>query len=399
MPYTKTTWANGTSPAISDVNLNKIEQGIYDALRQDGTTAMSGQLVTTAGTVSAPAIAPIGDTNTGIFFPATDKIGVTINGTERIHIAANGNVSLNSSADAVKALTVGTGGDLGIFYGQSLCFINNTTTAYTADKAIYNYYDGTSDHLQIQPSGAGSGHISFHTGTTAAATRTETMRLLPNGNVGFGSVTPNTYAGYTNIGINGTSGGNIDFHANGTQSCGIAGDAGSLYLATTGSIPIIFGTVGTQRARFDANGYLLIGYTTSNGAYRLQVNSQIFATSATIATSDGRYKENVIPLDGALDAINALNPVQFDWKEHPVHDFDRNQPTIGFIAQEVEQVLADKPYLGSIVKNNECTYDKDGEQVTEEFKGIAEGNLIALLTKAVQELSAKVDALEAKLAN
>jgi len=31
MSYTKTTWVNGTSPAISDTNLNKIEQGIYDA--------------------------------------------------------------------------------------------------------------------------------------------------------------------------------------------------------------------------------------------------------------------------------------------------------------------------------------------------------------------------------
>ena len=31
---------------------------------------------------------------------------------------------------------------------------------------------------------------------------------------------------------------------------------------------------------------LLIGYTTDNGAYLLQVNSQIFATNATIATSD-----------------------------------------------------------------------------------------------------------------
>ena len=30
MAYSKTTWANGTTPAISAANLNKMEQGIYD---------------------------------------------------------------------------------------------------------------------------------------------------------------------------------------------------------------------------------------------------------------------------------------------------------------------------------------------------------------------------------
>jgi hypothetical protein len=51
---------------------------------------------------------------------------------------------------------------------------------------------------------------------------------------------------------------------------------------------------------------LLIGYTTDNGAYKLQVNSQIFATSATIATSDGRYKENVATLNGCIDISQRL---------------------------------------------------------------------------------------------
>lgn len=31
MPYTKTTWNSGAAPAINASNLNKIEQGIYDA--------------------------------------------------------------------------------------------------------------------------------------------------------------------------------------------------------------------------------------------------------------------------------------------------------------------------------------------------------------------------------
>lgn len=173
---------------------------------------------------------------------------------------------------------------------------------------------------------------------------------------------------------------------------------------TPGRLSFLTSPDGTSSAsegmRLNNSGYLLIGYSSSNGAYRLQVNSQIFATSATIATSDGNYKEDITPLDGALDLVAALNPVQFSWKEHPIHNFDRAQPTVGFIAQEVQQALVDTPYLNSIVKANTCTIEpeeRDDEgnvtkpAVTEEFLGIAEGNMIALLTKAIQELKAEFD--------
>lgn len=165
----------------------------------------------------------------------------------------------------------------------------------------------------------------------------------------------------------------------------------------------IFYNNGLLTAKFDANRFLLIGYASSNGAYSLQVNSQIFATSSTVATSDGRYKENVTTLANALPLVRALRPVHFNWKPHPVHKFHEDVQ-LGFIAQEVQQALTGMPYLESLVKANTCTItpeQKDPETgeiarpaVTEEFLGIAEGNMIALLTAAIQELSARVEALE-----
>jgi hypothetical protein len=155
-----------------------------------------------------------------------------------------------------------------------------------------------------------------------------------------------------------------------------------------------------------STGYLLVGYTSSNGAYKLQVNSQIFATSATIATSDARYKTNIEPISSALTLVNKLNPVSFDWKEHPVHDFPEGK-TIGFLAQEVKEVLKDTEYVDNIVKANTCTIepeekDEEGnitkEAVTEEFLGIAEGNLIPLLTKAIQEQQTIIQDLKARIA-
>jgi len=50
--YVKTTWVNGSSPAINATNLNKIEDGIFASITQDGSTSMSGQFVTISGSAT-----------------------------------------------------------------------------------------------------------------------------------------------------------------------------------------------------------------------------------------------------------------------------------------------------------------------------------------------------------
>jgi hypothetical protein len=159
--------------------------------------------------------------------------------------------------------------------------------------------------------------------------------------------------------------------------------------------------------RLDYNGYLLIGYTTSNGAYNLQVNSQIYATNSTIATSDARYKKDVVTIKDGLDVINALNPVSFKWKEHAVHNFQEGE-CVGFLAQEVEEAFKKKgkASIETIVKRNQIRVnpfipndpDNPGEDseepVMEEFLGMSDTSLIPYLVSAVQELSTKLAALE-----
>ena len=69
-------------------------------------------------------------------------------------------------------------------------------------------------------------------------------------------------------------------------------------------------------------------------------------------------------------------------------------PTIGFLAQEVQTALSSQTYVNSIVKESEVTLP---DETKEKFLGIAEGNMIALLTKAIQELKATVDAQAAEI--
>jgi hypothetical protein len=531
--YSKTTWVNGTTPAINATNLNKIEQGIADAVRKDGSEAMSAQLVTIAGTAATPAIAPTGDSNTGIFFPAADTIAFGEGGTEVMRIDSNSrvgigaqsqghkldvfsqsgatnlarfvenstqfqNFQINSTANGIRlvsSFSTGVPGNLEIVSeggSSNLIFATNGAAnermrinsagnvgiginAPTSQLHVYNNGGAASSMVEtnttggdakiaLKTNGTGGRHWYWQTGdngsglngrlrlwdSTAGAER---LTILDNGNVGIGttsleaklhvtdSLASSTVVGANVIGRFQSAGSNADCvisFSNGVNSVTKFGqNAGNFVWLSDNT---------TERMRLTSGGYLLIGYTTSNGAYPLQVNGQIFATSSTIATSDGRYKKDIVSLDGALDIVSALNPVQFNWKEHPVHKFNTDVPTIGFIAQEVAEVLKDKAYLTSVIKKSECTWETEtGEFVdkevtkeverevtvdvvdaetgettqqtqtvtenvtetiqepvkevhTEEFYGIAESNMIAILTKAIQELNAKVEALEAQLA-
>lgn len=94
-------------------------------------------------------------------------------------------------------------------------------------------------------------------------------------------------------------------------------------------------------------------------------------------TSDRRLKENISPETLGLDFIKALKPVTYNMigKDQKVH---------GFIAQDVESLI---------------TGDNDSLKFQNEdgIKGIDYLSLIAPMAKAIQELTAKVEALEKAL--
>jgi hypothetical protein len=151
---------------------------------------------------------------------------------------------------------------------------------------------------------------------------------------------------------------------------------------------IVFET-STQRMRLKNDGELWIGYAADNGAYLLQVNGQIFATNATIATSDMRYKENIKPLQSGLSIVQKLNPVTYNFITDNANNFSE-YPEVGFIAQDVDRALSTESYAKSIVKNSD---DSDPDSPM----GIAAGNLIPLLVKAIQEQQTQIEALKQRI--
>jgi hypothetical protein len=116
------------------------------------------------------------------------------------------------------------------------------------------------------------------------------------------------------------------------------------------------------------NGQLYFSYNNSAKAYI------DYSTGSFVALSDAKLKENINPIQNGLENILKLNPVSYSM----IFD-NESKPHLGFIAQEIKEVLP-----SSISEFSDGTLAMDKSEI------------IAVLVKAVQELSAKVEALESK---
>ncbi|HPF02260.1 MAG TPA: tail fiber domain-containing protein [Bacteroidales bacterium] len=94
----------------------------------------------------------------------------------------------------------------------------------------------------------------------------------------------------------------------------------------------------------------------------------------TTATSDARLKTNISTIPYALDKVLALRGVNYNWLEN-VNSGKR----IGFLAQEVEEVLPEVVFTNPV----------DG------YKGVNYAEITALLTEAIKEQQKEIEELKA----
>jgi hypothetical protein len=109
-----------------------------------------------------------------------------------------------------------------------------------------------------------------------------------------------------------------------------------------------------------------------------------FSAAIVNGPSDRTLKENIAPLEGALDKILALQGVSFNMIETP------EKREIGLIAQDVE------PVVPEIVQEFQ-TYEpaEDGHKAAEVKLALDYPKLVAVLIEAVKTLAARVETLEA----
>jgi hypothetical protein len=142
----------------------------------------------------------------------------------------------------------------------------------------------------------------------------------------------------------------------------------------------------------------------------------VWAVDGSINTSDADLKTDVQDSDLGLDFINQLEPVSFKWIETKGRAGVRRH--YGFVAQHIAGVLGDSAsdvgiWVDGLKRGKPATPEipeilNDDGDVVQEFRpagaatpdvqgaqGLRTTELLAPLVKAVQELSARVAALEA----
>jgi len=148
-----------------------------------------------------------------------------------------------------------------------------------------------------------------------------------------------------------------------------------------------YNTLNVQGAVPDANGTtisiaakntLAVQVVPASGAYVVAgwIQGVLIQASSSII-----HKENVVPLSSGVDVIKTLKPREFTWKD-TVMGHDAYPVDIGFIAEELELVLPQ-----AVVTNTGSAGDQSNTAVRDR-------PIVAMLVKAVQELTARLEALE-----
>jgi len=129
--------------------------------------------------------------------------------------------------------------------------------------------------------------------------------------------------------------------------------------------------------RTTTTGQIAVFYSdlTAVGSISVTASATAYNTS-----SDYRLKENLAPITGAVDRVNALQPRRFNFIAEPHKIVD------GFVAHEVSDIVPEA------ITGEKDAVDADGNP---EYQGIDQSKLVPLLTAAIQELTARIEALEA----
>ena len=161
-------------------------------------------------------------------------------------------------------------------------------------------------------------------------------------------------------------------NATGGSNTGLGKAAGSTI--TSGSNNTCVGQ-SSQPSSATANNEFTLG---NSSISNLRCND-----TSISSLSDRRDKTDIVNLTTGLDFLNTLQPRQFKWQTRDGNIKD-GLIRAGFIAQELQEAQKDFDFLDLVMDNNPDKLEAKQE------------HLIPVLVKAIQELSAKVTALEGR---
>jgi hypothetical protein len=105
-----------------------------------------------------------------------------------------------------------------------------------------------------------------------------------------------------------------------------------------------------------------------------------YGGTAWISFSDIRLKKNIETIENAIDKVNKIRPIKFNW----THETDSANKNYGVIANDVQEVLPELTH---------STIGEDGNPVL----GVKYTELIPVLIKAIQEMDIEIKSLKSML--
>lgn len=295
-------------------------------------------LPNTTGTVALTASPTFSGTLTAatVTSPASTALTIQSAGTTAMTVDTSQNVGIGTTSPSQK---LQVGGSIYMSAG------NGTAVSWSNDlSSHYVKFDSTLNGLIMQ----GFGGLAFYTGGA-----NERMRIDSSGNLLVGTLSGSAFITVDN---NSSVSTKTKMEIN-----GFAGGYG---------YGIIF------NPRNDSTPTSILFNNASGGVVGSIVHSS--STTSYNTSSDYRLKENVAPMTTGLATVKALKPVTYDW----ISDKSAGE---GFIAHELQAVI---PHA--------VTGDKDdvNEDGSIKPQGVDYSKVVVHLVAAMQELSAKNDALE-----
>ena len=316
--------------------------------------------------------------------------GATVTG----NIYTDGNINL--TADDKKA-RFGAGEDLEIYHDGSNSYIDNDTGIIRVrgshvricDTSNNTFFSGESDKTRL-----------YHNDTV----KLETTSTGCNGPGGWNSPDGQAYRAGTDNDLLIYHDGNSRIVHSGAGDLTLQsnkiwlGNAGltEVYLEATNNGAVEIKHDNVKKFETSANGIIVSGsislagpvspstddtWDIGDASYRWD---DIRATNGSIVTSDRNEKESITATDLGLAFVNKLTPVSFKRK-------GKTRTHYGLVAQDVETVITD---LGKTTTQFAPLIKDTLDDGTERY-GLRYVEFVAPLIKAIQELSAKVEALEA----
>ena len=301
------------------------------------------------------------------------------NATEKMRLTNTGDLGIGTTSPA-KKLHV-SNGDIRIDDSKQLQFgsggvkINNDASGRMYQKAPLDFYWETQGYQMVlkQAGNLGIGATSpisqLHIKKTTSLGPIIQLENAYNGSgadtlIRFGDSTEN----YSYSVGSDDSANSFRISYNGTSYNGaVPGTNDFLIFDTSGNAEIPNGNLKVTL------GSIAVG-NISNSATdgRIDASNDVVAYS----TSDIRLKDNIKTIDKALDKVNSIQGIEFDWIEkEEVHGNSGHD--IGVIAQEIEKVLPD------VVTTRDSGY-----------KAVKYEKIVPLLIEAIKELTNEVSELK-----